>query len=194
VTADDTGEDLPAPSDALVEESSADAVTVPSSRGARRMPSIRVAGIGLVIVALGVVVVISQWQLSDQRSLNSERSSATSAARAYATAVSTYDYRHLKQDFSAVEDESTASFRHTFATSSAALTKVLTQYKATADGKVLASGVSSISGDRAVVVLFVNQTVKNTAQKSGSTTDNSRIEMTLVRPGSKWLIDQVKLL
>ena len=139
-------------------------------------------------------MIVSQWQLSDQRDLASARDSATAAARAYAVNVASYDYGHLARDFAVVEQESTPAFRRTFIQSSASLAKVLGQYKATAKGSVVASGVTSATTSSAVVVLFVNQTVTNTAQTGGSTPDNSRIQMTLVRPGSKWLISDLKLL
>ncbi len=157
-------------------------------------PSLRTAIVTLVVAVLSAGVIVSQWQLSDQRDLASARDSATAAARAYAVNVASYDYRHLARDFAVVEQESTPAFRRTFIQSSASLAKVLGQYKATAKGSVVASGVTSATTSRAVVVLFVNQTVTNTAQTGGSTPDNSRIQMTLVRPGSKWLISDLKLL
>jgi Mce-associated membrane protein len=168
----------------------------PSGRARRKIPhlSLRTAVAGLVVAVLAAGVIVSQWQLSDQRDLASARDSATTAARAYAVDVASYDYRHLNRDFAAVEQESTPAFRKTFVQSSASLAKVLGQYKAVAKGSVVASGVTSATTSKVVVVLFVNQTVSNTAQTSGSTPDNSRIQMTLVRPGSKWLISDLKLL
>lgn len=167
-----------------------------SGRGLRKLPHLspRTVIVSLVIAVLAAGVIVSQWQLSDQRNLTSARDSATAAARAYAVDVASYDYRHLNRDFAAVEQESTPAFRKTFVQSSASLAKVLGQYKAVAKGTVVASGVTSVTTSKAVVVLFVNQTVTNTAQTSGSTPDNSRIQMTLVRPGSKWLISDLKLL
>jgi Mce-associated membrane protein len=168
----------------------------PSGRARRKLPhlSLRTAIVSLAIALLAAGVIVSQWQLSDQRDLASARDSATTAARAYAVDVASYDYRHLNRDFAAVEQESTPAFRKTFVQSSASLAKVLGQYKAVAKGSVVASGVTSATTSKVVVVLFVNQTVTNTAQTSGSTPDNSRIQMTLVRPGSKWLISDLTLL
>lgn len=156
---------------------------------------------GVVIVVLAVLVaglVVSQRQLSDQRSLNRDRLSAMTSAKLYATEVASYDYRHLAHDFGTVELHSTLAFRKTFESSSKALAKVLVQYHATARASVLATGVESLTSSRAVVLLFVNQTVSNTAQKGSPTRDNSRIRMTMVRSGSGsgsgWLIEQVQLL
>ena len=110
--------------------------------------------------------------------------------------VATYSYRHLHRDFSRVEQESTPAFRRTFVKSSEGLSKVLTQYKATAaTASILSAGVVSATPSWAIVILFVNQKVTNTAQKSsGPTTDNSRIRITLVRSGNRWLLDSLRLL
>lgn len=146
----------------------------------------------VVIVGLAVALIVSQVQLSDQNSVNGDRTSAVAAAKVYALDVATYSYRHLRQDFGRVESESTTSFRRTFTQSSGSLAKVLVQYKAVATAKVLRSGVESISSSRAVVLLFVNQSVTNTAQ--GVSTDTNRIEVTLVRSGGRWLLADMKLL
>jgi Mce-associated membrane protein len=168
----------------------------PSGRAPRRLPrpSLRTGVVTLVVAVLAAGVIVSQWQLADQRDLAGARDSAAAAARVYAVNVASYDYGHLAHDFAVVEQESTPAFRRTFVQSSASLAKVLSQYKATAKGSVVASGVTSATTSQAVVVLFVNQTVTNTAQTGGSTPDNSRIQMTLVRPDSKWLISDLKLL
>jgi Mce-associated membrane protein len=147
----------------------------------------------LVLALLVAALVVTQWQLADQRSLNNERSSALSAARTYAADVAGYDYRHLHQDFARVEQEATPSFRRSFIKSSNGLSKVLVQYHATASAKVIAAGLASVSSTQAVVVLFVNQSVSNTAQKGGPTTDDSRITLTLDRSGGRWLISDLKL-
>ncbi|HXB37159.1 MAG TPA: hypothetical protein VNU75_05590 [Acidimicrobiales bacterium] len=146
----------------------------------------------VVIVGLAVALVFSQLQLSNQNSLNTDRSSAVAAAKTDANDVATYSYLHLHRDFGRVESESTAAFRRSFIRSSDSLSKVLVQYKATASAKVLAAGVSSISSTRAVVLLFVNQSVANSTQQ-GVNTDDSRIEVTLVRGDGRWLLQDLKL-
>jgi Mce-associated membrane protein len=148
----------------------------------------------VVVVALVVALVLTQLQLSHQRGLDGDRTTALAAARTDATDVATYSYQHLAADFAKVEGEATPAFRRSFEKSSGALTKVLKQYKATASAKILESGLVSVSSTKAVALLFVNQTVANTAQKNGPTTDDSRIEVTLDRSGGRWLIDRLKLL
>jgi Mce-associated membrane protein len=147
----------------------------------------------LVLVLLVAALVITQVQLSNQHSSNADRTTAVAAAKGYAADVATYDYRHLQADFAKVEQESTPAFRRTFVKSSGGLSKVLVQYHATAKAKVLTAGLVSLTASEAVVILFVNQTVSNTAQK-GPSTDDSRVQITLVHSGGRWLLDRLKLL
>jgi Mce-associated membrane protein len=162
----------------------------PSAR--RRFGVFEVVGL-IVIVALAVALIISRVQLSDQGSSNAGQSGAVAAARTDAIDVATYSYLHLHRDFGRVEAEATPSFRRSFIRSSDSLSKVLVQYKATASAKVLRAAVESISGSKAVVLLFVNQSVANSTQK-GVSTDDSRIEVTLTRSDNRWLLQDLKLL
>lgn len=164
----------------------------PAARPRRRFGILEVVGL-VVIVALAVALIISRVQLSNQSGSNGERASALAAAQADAADVATYSYLHLHRDFGRVEGESTPSFRRSFIKSSDNLSKVLVQYKATASAKVLKSAVESLSGSNAVVLLFVNQSVANTTQQ-GVNTDDSRIVVTLVRSGDRWLLQNLKLI
>jgi Mce-associated membrane protein len=146
----------------------------------------------VVIVGLAVALIVSQVQLSNQNSLNADRTSAVAAAKGFAHDVATYSYRHLHRDFGRVESESTPSFRRDFIRSSDSLSKVLVQYKATASAKVLEAGVSSINSGNAVVLLFVNQSVANSTRQ-GVSTDASRIEVTMVRGDGRWLLKDLKV-
>ncbi len=158
----------------------------------RRFLVIEVASL-VVIAGLAVALIVSQVRLSNQGSLAVDQTSAVATAKADANDVATYSYLHLHRDFGKVESESTPSFRRSFIGSSNGLSKVLVQYKATASAKVLAAGVSSISSSKAVVLLFVNQSVANSTQQ-GVSTDDSRIEVTLVRGNGRWLLEDLKLL
>lgn len=149
---------------------------------------------GVVVVALLAGLAVSLLALRRQWSLDDARRSALKAGEQSAVALSSYDYRSLDRDFGAVTSRSTPSFRDSFTQTSVSLRKVLEQYDATATSTVVAAGVSSVTEKRAVVLVFLNQVATNTNQKNGPTTDQSRIEVSLARSGSAWLIDSVKLL
>jgi Mce-associated membrane protein len=149
---------------------------------------------GVVAVALVAGLVLTSLQILHDNSVSSSRTSALAAARTYAAELASYNYQSLSTDFGLVERHSTPAFRKSFVQSSDSLSKVLVQYHATAKATVAAAGLSSLSGDTAEALVFVNQTVTNTEQKSGPTTDASRVQIQLVRSGGTWLIDHVNLL
>ncbi len=168
------------------------------SRGRRLLGWLRghrlAVGAALLIVALAVGLVLTTLSLRQSRALDEARGSALQAGKDSAVALASYDYRSLDKDFGAVTSRSTPGFRDSFTQTSAALQKVLQQYNATAKSTIVAAGVTSATTDRAVVLVFLNQVATNTNQKAGPTTDQSRVEITLVRPDGTWLIDAVKLL
>jgi Mce-associated membrane protein len=149
---------------------------------------------GAVIVALAVGLVLTGLRLRQADTTSSARTSAVAAAAAYAVDLSSYDYRHLSHDFGIVTAHSTPSFARTFIQQSDALKPVLTKYKATAKATVGAVGLTSGSASRAVVLVLVSQTVSNSVQKKGPTTDRSQVSLTLVRQHGHWLIENAQLL
>jgi Mce-associated membrane protein len=150
-------------------------------------------GAGVVVAALVVALILSLLALGNQDAQASSRTSALAAARTYAVQLASYNYRHLEGGFATVAADSTSSFRRSFTESSDALKTTLTRYKATADASVVSAGLVSSDPSRAVALVFLTQRIANSTQ-SKPTTDRSQVEITLVRSGGRWLIDQVTLL
>lgn len=149
-------------------------------------------------LAVALVVAVSlltvTWiSLNNDDSLNGARTSALSAARTYAGDLASYNYKHLGQDFDKVLAESTPTFKQNFTHSTEALESALSRYAASASAKVIAAGLVSATTTWAVALVFLDQTVDNTLQKNKPATTESRIEITLLRSGGRWLIDQVTL-
>lgn len=151
-------------------------------------------GLAVALVVAVVVLILSQLSLSSKDSLAGARTSALAAAKSYSVDLASYNYEHLGRDFDKVDSESTPSFRQSYNQSSDALKPVLTRYEASAQATVVAAGLVSASTNRVVALVFLNQTVNNTAQKGKPASDESRIEITLLRSGGRWLINQVTLL
>jgi Mce-associated membrane protein len=172
-------------------------VTVPSpGRTPREWLGLHIVAIvvGLIVASLISALVLTTLQLRHRNAVDSARTSALAAAKTYAIELASYNYRTLDKNFGQVEADSTATFRKTFTQSSDLLKSVLAKYDARSSASVVAAGMVSASTSRAVALVFLNQTVSNTTQKSGSTTDQSRVEITLLHSGSRWLIDAVTLL
>jgi len=149
--------------------------------------------LGVIAVGLVVGLVLTLLQVNNKDAIQNAQTSALSAARTYSIELSSYTYQHLTQDFATVESHSTASFKKSFAQSSNALKTTLVKFKASSTATVLASGVVSATTSRAVILVFLSQTVSNSTQKQ-PTTDRSQIQMALVNQGGQWLIDSVTLL
>jgi Mce-associated membrane protein len=119
---------------------------------------------------------------------------AGAATRDVATVLS-YDYRHLDNDFAAAHKVMTPTFRKQYdATTAKGVRPLATRVHAISSAQVTAAGLAdALSADRAVVLVFVNQTATNT-KLTAPRLDQSRINVTLVRVGGQWLIDKMQTL
>jgi Mce-associated membrane protein len=161
----------------------------PARRARRRVLTVAVAA---VVAALVVLLVLAGLSLRHDRQLSSARREATAAATAGALKISDYSYTSLANDFGSVKAVSTPAFAKQFAQSSQSLQKVLEKYHASSAGTVVASGVSSASVNKAVVLVFMTQTVRNSTTKTPSV-ERDQLAMTMVHQGGRWLISNVKL-
>jgi Mce-associated membrane protein len=149
--------------------------------------------IGVIAVALAVALVLATLAVGNKDALESARTSALAAAKTYAVEIGSYNYAHLDQDFAVVLANSTPTFKTSYTQSSGALKSTLVKYKATAKATVVAQGLSSSSTTSADVLVFLDQTVTNTDQKSPTTT-RTQVEIDLLKSGGKWLINDVTVL
>lgn len=150
----------------------------------------------VVVVVLLAATIFLGLKVRSQDNQNGLRSSALTSAKDDGVLLSSYDYRNLTGPGSAwakVEKSATPAFRKNFLSTSGTLGKLLTQYNATATGKVISAGVASFSSSRAVVLLFIDQTVNNSVQKSASATQPLRTQVTLLRQNGQWLIDDLQV-
>jgi hypothetical protein len=112
---------------------------------------------------------------------------AVAAAKAFALDFGSYDYRHLDQDFAEVARRMTPSFAKNYAQTSSDLKPTLEQYKTQVTARIQGYGLTSATRTSAVVVVFLDQTVR-TSQSSTPRIDRNRLEIHLVRTNGKWLV------
>jgi len=150
-------------------------------------------GVGLVLVAgLVAVAVLTLLRLHHQTELSRARSSATLAATAYTEQFATYDYQDLAHDFSLTEAHSISPFLDQYRKETADIQPDLVKLKSSSTGKVLSAGVVSVTTKNAVVDLFLDQTITNSAS-SQPRVDAQRVQMSMVRLHGRWLITKVTL-
>jgi Mce-associated membrane protein len=144
-------------------------------------------------VAAGLVtaLIVAEVSLAHANAVDHARSEAMAAAESFAVDISSYDYRHLDQDFNRVTDHATGKLKSDFGTASRSLAPLLVRVKGTATGTVVAAGVADATTDRVTVVVFLDQTVSNTTAPAPRL-DRSRLVMTLTHGSSGWLVDSVQ--
>jgi Mce-associated membrane protein len=146
-----------------------------------------------VIAGLAVALALTSISLGNKSSAAAASTSALQAAKTYAVEVGGYNFQNMNQDFGAVLADSTPAFRANFSQASGALRSTLVKYHASATAKVVAAGLVSSTSTSAVALVFLDQSVTNSLQKS-ATTDRTQVEINLLLQKGKWLINNVTLL
>jgi Mce-associated membrane protein len=147
------------------------------------------------LVALGVLALaliasagILAYRVHEDQAADSARSAATAAARTAARQVLSYDHRHLDADFARASRLLTSPFKGDYAkTTRTVVRPTAVKYQAVVKADVVATSVVRGTGDRVVLLLFVNQTTTST-RLSGPRVDLNRVRMTMAKVDGKWLV------
>jgi Mce-associated membrane protein len=182
----------------LAEEAAA---LLPERRRRRRRA--RLCALLAALVALGLTAVaVLGWEYAEGRRTDAARTQAVAAARKAAPVVLSYDHRRLEADFAAARGHLTGAFKEEYGrTTSKVVGPTAKKYRgvvkasvvAPPDGGTPAASVVSVSPDRAVVLLFVNQVTTST-QVTGSRVDLNRVRMTMTRTSGGWKVSAVDAL
>jgi Mce-associated membrane protein len=150
-----------------------------------------VASVAVLAVAAAALAAVAAARVSHRHAVDHARDNATAAATSGVATVLSYDYRHLASDFHRAESLLTARFRKQYdKTTAAGVEPLARKYQARSSAQVSAAGSITASANRVVVLVFVDQTVTN-SQLSAPRLDRSRIDVTLLRQGDRWLIDRL---
>ena len=154
--------------------------------------NVRQIAVTLLIVVLVAATGFMGWMLFQQRQLNLARDEAQRAAVSYAQVLTSIDSDKVDDNFKQVLDGATGEFKDMYSQSSVELRQLLVENKATAHGVVIESAVQSASKDKAVVLLFVDQSVSNT-KLPDPRIDRSRMKMTMEKVDGQWRASKVEL-
>lgn len=162
----------------------------PTARTWRR-PVLRGALAAAFVVLLAAVGFLG-WKLwqDDQVTRAGEQAQATAVQ--YAQILTSIDSAKVDENFDAVLDGATGEFKDMYSKSSVELRQLLIDNKAAAHGVVVESAVQSASKDKVVVLLFVDQSVSNSAVPDPRI-DRSRIKMTMEYVDGRWRASKVEL-
>lgn len=151
---------------------------------------VALVALGVVVAGLIAVLVVGYLSWQHQRDVNSARAAALKSAKTFAVDFGSYDYQHLDTEFAAVAKKMTPGFAKDYTSTSAKLKPTLMQYKTHVSAKIQGAGVTSVSTSKAVVLVFLDQTVQ-TSQSSTPRIDRNRLEVHLQKSGGKWLVSQL---
>lgn len=117
---------------------------------------------------------------------------ALEAAEAYVLRLSDIDADDIDRNFADIADGSTGELQARHTRAGVRLRQQLIDNKATARGHVAEAVVKSAEKNRVVVVLLVNQAVRN-SDNPEPVIDRSRIRMTMDKVDGRWLASNVEL-
>jgi Mce-associated membrane protein len=161
----------------------------------RAVTAVRLATvIGAVLaVAAAVVAVVFGLSSSGNKDVAAARSAGVAAAKPEVAAALSYDYRTLDADFTKAEKGMTTKFRASYArTAATSVTPLATQTNTTTNATIAAAGVISASSNKVLVLVFADQASTNKHLAGKTRLDRSVIEVTMVKQGDRWLIDDLQ--
>lgn len=167
--------------------------------GGRPAPSwLVVAALGVVALVLVVtagVLGLFTWSWSDVRSqdaVDEASRTAPAAAERASVAILSYGYTSLAADEKAAERYMTPGYKKKYADTFDRLVKPnATKVRAKVEAEVKASGVAHADADRVNVLLYVNQTTRSTANGGEPQVALNRVQLSMVKTGGTWLVDDI---
>lgn len=153
--------------------------------------------IALVVVLAGLTGYLTTLAVSgdsSQARIEASRREALTSAREAARLIFSYDYRRLDKNFQAGRAVTTGKFRKEYdRTTKRLVDDVAPRYKAVVVAEVIEASVVRASPKQVVCLVFVNQRSTSSLMKAPKFTQ-SRLEMTLVHTGDRWLVQDVNAL
>jgi Mce-associated membrane protein len=141
---------------------------------------------GLVLL-LAMAAAFLKWKDSSVRAADLIRSQSVAAARDSAVAVLSFRFGTVDQDVATARERLTGGFRDTYTkVAQQTLIPDAKERHVTATATVPAAAPESTSDNHAVVLLFVNQTVRIGDSRSADSASSVRV--TLDKIGERWLI------
>lgn len=142
-----------------------------------------------VVMAAAAVTFGVLWWLGEGKA---EREDVLDTAERYAVDMGSYDYREIKQHRQHILSFSTEHWAGVVKSETARFDDILVEGKAESKATVHRTGLAELSDDKAVVVLFLDQSITNT-NVAKPRIDRSRMVMTLKKVDGEWLLDGVDL-
>ncbi|MGH3317460.1 MAG: hypothetical protein ACRDO0_15070 [Nocardioidaceae bacterium] len=153
---------------------------------------------GLLVAALALDGFVAWREVSQRnaeeasaRALHSALIQSPSVAEQAAVPVLSYRYDTIDKDLAEAQRYLTDEFRPGYTASIGLVRREASRAQVTVEAEVLSSGVVEASGNRAEVLLFVNQTTTSPA-RSEPTTALNRVVFSMVRRDGTWKVADIR--
>lgn len=146
----------------------------------------------LLVLLLGALALVRGGGDGGAKDREAARADSLAAGKAFALALTTYDYRTLDKNIATVEAGATGKFKDDYTKTTAALKSALTKAKAVSQPTILGAGVEEVTDGRSTVVLFLDQKITN-ATSPQPRVDRNRIVLMLQEVDGAWLVNDVSL-
>ncbi len=166
----------------------------PEADRPRRVGPLQIATAICVILAIAAcaLLAVTAHSNSHRRAVAAARAEVLAAAKREAAPFLTYDYRTFDRDIARAEAGLSTRFRANYAHTTATEVRALAlKNHSSSHATVVAAGVVSAGSDRAKVLVFVDQVVQNSLLQATSRLDQTQIELSMVKQGGRWVIDDV---
>lgn len=161
-------------------------MTPQSARRAEFGP-IPVILLAVALIALAAFGIDRALTLRDNSSADDSRTAALVAARSEVVTLLSISPSTSSSDIARLLDGATSSFRADFKSRADALQKAVKDAKVTSKGSVASSGISTLTGDKAVVLIAASGTVEN-LNTTKPEARNYRLRVSLDKVGGRWLV------
>ncbi len=153
----------------------------------------------VVVLAISPGVLAYLYAQADRRASDAgpsdaDRTTVLDTARRYAVELTTYDPADYGDLDRRITQISTPEFGKTYIASSQDARKGNANAKGVSTSKAQRAGIESVTADRAVVLVALDQTVKSSeiaAQVPDGIPYQSRVEITLAKRNGTWLLDDL---
>ncbi len=169
---------------------------VPSGRNGPSWPVVAVLGVvALALVLTAAWLGLATWdyrEVRDQDAVDEAARTAPAAAERASAAILSYDYGSLDADEKAAERYMTPAYRKQYADTFDRLVRPnAAKVRAKVQAEVKASGVAHADADRVNVLLYVNQSTTSTANSGRPQVALNRVQLSMVRQGGTWLVNDI---
>jgi Mce-associated membrane protein len=143
------------------------------------------------MVAGAAFIFVSLPRLLDDRHEASGWTASVAAARKAARDALSYDYRHVDASLQRMRADADPHYAGQLEQTAAALRAAVHDNHVVASARVVASGLEELSGDTAVVLVFVDQTTRSQVHPTPAT-QHHRVRLTMTHSAGRWLLTALK--